>query len=271
LGDLLVGRSRLHNTLAAGVVTTVIAGLFMLAMGFDPVLRTLPPKVGAEFRGLPATPAKPVAPSARVAVSAPVATERAPVSVASEPVPVKVTAVPMAVPMPIARPARPDDVVVPRSRPQQSAGRADGYRQSGSQVERNARNERRHLDAALSGRSGANAYALIREARRHIGTNPTSRARLWCARFMNYVLRRSGYSGTGSDMAMSFAHYGRRVSGPRVGAIAVLRRRGGGHVGIITAVPGRGRIKLISGNDGRRVRERVRSTRAVIAYVMPRR
>jgi uncharacterized protein (TIGR02594 family) len=72
-------------------------------------------------------------------------------------------------------------------------------------------------------------------------------------------------------MAMSFAHYGRRVSGPRVGAIAVLRRRGGGHVGIITAVPGRGRIKLISGNDGRRVRERVRSTRAVIAYVMPRR
>jgi uncharacterized protein (TIGR02594 family) len=109
---------------------------------------------------------------------------------------------------------------------------------------------------------------LIVEARRHLGTNPTTRARLWCARFMNLVLQRTGYRGTGSDLAMSFAKYGHQISRPRVGAIAVMRRKGGGHVGIVTAVPGKGRIVLLSGNDGRR-RERVRSTRNVVAYVMP--
>ena len=73
------------------------------------------------------------------------------------------------------------------------------------------------------------------EARRYIGGNPTGRGSLWCARFMNMVLQRTGHHGTGSDMASSFASYGQRVSGPQVGAIAVMGRRGGGHVGIITA------------------------------------
>ena len=50
------------------------------------------------------------------------------------------------------------------------------------------------------------------------------------------VLQHSGYRGTGSDMASSFASYGQRVSGPQVGAIAVMGRRGGGHVGIITGI-----------------------------------
>jgi uncharacterized protein (TIGR02594 family) len=268
LGGLLDDHRGFRNALAAGVVTTAIAGL-MLTAQFDPVIRTFPPHLGAKFQELPVTPAKPV--SAAVATERRPVTipERAPESVASEQAPVRITAAPMSVPMPIARPARPEDVAEHAT---QQPPRTGSYRQSHGQVARNARNERRLRDAAAnSGRYGASAYALIVEARRHIGTNPTSRARLWCARFMNYVLRRSGYRGTGSDMAMSFAHYGRRVSGPRVGAIAVLSRRGGGHVGIVTGVPGKGRIRLISGNDGRSVRERVRSTRSVIAYVMPRR
>ena len=45
----------------------------------------------------------------------------------------------------------------------------------------------------------------VSEARRWIGTNPTDRNSLWCARFMNFVLERSGYQGTGSDAAKSFA------------------------------------------------------------------
>jgi len=65
---------------------------------------------------------------------------------------------------------------------------------------------------------------IVTEARRWIGTNPTSRDRLWCARFMNFVLQRIGYRGTGSDMASSFASYGHRLWGPRVGAIAVMTR-----------------------------------------------
>ena len=66
---------------------------------------------------------------------------------------------------------------------------------------------------------------VVAEARRYLGGNPTGRGSLWCARFMNMVLQQSGYRGTGSDMANSFASYGQRVSGPQVGAIAVMSAR----------------------------------------------
>src|SRR5260370_35350907 len=87
---------------------------------------------------------------------------------------------------------------------------------------------------------GFGSSSLVAEARRFIGGNPTSRASLWCARFMNMVLQREGYHGTGSDMARSFASYGQRVSDPQVGAIAVMGRRGGGHVGILSGIGARG-------------------------------
>src|SRR5579863_276947 len=93
---------------------------------------------------------------------------------------------------------------------------------------------------------------LVSEARRYLGSNPTSRASLWCARFMNLVLQRTGHRGTGSDMASSFASYGQRISGPQVGAIAVMGRRGGGHVGIITGIDANGNPIMISGNHGNR-------------------
>ncbi len=117
---------------------------------------------------------------------------------------------------------------------------------------------------------GANSSNVVAEARRYLGGNPTGRGSLWCARFMNMVLERSGYRGTGSDMANSFAHYGQRVSGPQVGAIAVMERgRGGGHVGIITGIDASGNPIMISGNNGNRVREAPISRGRIYAYVMP--
>jgi uncharacterized protein (TIGR02594 family) len=110
---------------------------------------------------------------------------------------------------------------------------------------------------------------IVAEARRYIGGNPTGRSRLWCARFMNMVLKRSGHRGTGSDMASSFAHYGRRVSGPQVGAIAVMSRRGGGHVGVVSGIDRRGNPIVVSGNHGRRVAESVYPRSRVYAYVVP--
>ena len=108
------------------------------------------------------------------------------------------------------------------------------------------------------------------EARRYIGGNPTGRRSLWCARFMNFVLRRSGHRETGSDMASSFARYGRRVHGPQVGAIAVMSRgRGGGHVGVVSGVDHRGNPIVVSGNHGNRVAEAVYPRGRVYAYVMP--
>ncbi len=121
--------------------------------------------------------------------------------------------------------------------------------------------------AATSG--GFGSSNLVAEARRYIGGNPTSRSSLWCARFMNMVLQREGYRGTGSDMARSFASYGQRVSGPQVGAIAVMGRRGGGHVGIISGIDAQGNPIMISGNNGNRVREAPVSRGRIYAYVMP--
>ena len=112
--------------------------------------------------------------------------------------------------------------------------------------------------------------ALVTEARKYIGTNPTARDRLWCATFMNFVLAKVGYSGTGSDAAKSFASYGQRISEPKVGAIAVLTRgRRGGHVGIVTGLDAGGNPIIISGNHGHRVGEAAYSRNRVIAYVMP--
>jgi uncharacterized protein (TIGR02594 family) len=111
---------------------------------------------------------------------------------------------------------------------------------------------------------------VVAEARRYLGGNPTGRGSLWCARFMNMVLQHSGYRGTGSDMANSFASYGQRISGPRVGAIAVMGRgRHGGHVGIITGIDASGNPIMISGNNGNRVREAPISRGRIYAYVMP--
>ena len=123
--------------------------------------------------------------------------------------------------------------------------------------------------ASSAASSGISGSSLISEARRYLGGNPTGRGSLWCARFMNMVLQHTGHHGTGSDMANSFAHYGQRISGPQVGAIAVMGRRGGGHVGIITGIDAQGNPIMISGNNGNRVREAPISRGRIYAYVMP--
>ena len=112
--------------------------------------------------------------------------------------------------------------------------------------------------------------ALVVEARKYLGTNPTDRKRLWCATFMNFILAKLGYSGTNSDAARSFAYYGKRIAKPEVGAIAVLTRgKRGGHVGVVTGVDPHGNPIIISGNHNRRVGEGVYPRSRVIAYVMP--
>jgi uncharacterized protein (TIGR02594 family) len=111
---------------------------------------------------------------------------------------------------------------------------------------------------------------LVDQARRYVGSNPTGRSRLWCARFLNMVLERSGRSGTGSDMASSFSSFGNRVSGPQIGAIAVMSRgKRGGHVGIVSGIDESGNPIIISGNHNGRVAEATYSRGRVYAYVMP--
>jgi len=131
---------------------------------------------------------------------------------------------------------------------------------------------------------GKNAYGssqgsgsdVVSEARRYIGTNPTGWASVWCGRFMNLVLERTGRRGTGSNLARSFANYGSRVGGPQVGAIAVMGRSGraaggsaGGHVGVVSGIDPNGNPIIISGNHGHTVAEAVYPRGRIFAYVMP--
>ena len=110
--------------------------------------------------------------------------------------------------------------------------------------------------------------SLVSEARSYIGTNPTGRRNLWCGAFMDLVLKKTGHAG-GGNLASAYAHYGTRISGPQVGAIAVMARRGGGHVGVVSGIDANGNPIIISGNHNHTTAEAVYPRGRIYAYVVP--
>ena len=128
---------------------------------------------------------------------------------------------------------------------------------------------------ANSALGGFTSNSLVSEARKYIGTNPTGRGSLWCGAFMDMVLKKTGHAG-GGNLASAYARYGTRVSGPQVGAIAVMGRNGGGHVGVVTGIDPNGNPIVLSGNTWNRstggrhtVAEQVYPRGRIYAYVMP--
>src|SRR5262245_45211486 len=122
-----------------------------------------------------------------------------------------------------------------------------------------------HANSAFG---GATSNGLVTEARKYIGTNPTGRASLWCGAFMDLILKRTGHAG-GGNLAKAYASYGTPVSGPQVGAIAVMGRRGGGHVGVVSGVDPNGNPIIVSGNHNHTVAESVYPASRINAYVLP--
>jgi uncharacterized protein (TIGR02594 family) len=122
-----------------------------------------------------------------------------------------------------------------------------------------------HADSAYR---GFTSNALVAEARKYLGTHPTGRRSLWCGAFMDMVLRRTGHRG-GGNLALGYEHYGTRVSGPQVGAIAVMGRRGGGHVGVVSGIDANGNPIIVSGNHNHTVAESVYPRGRIAAYVVP--
>ncbi len=133
---------------------------------------------------------------------------------------------------------------------------------------------RSRTDAAEAAAQVPGAAGVLLEALRWRGRTarqlglPTQ---LWCADFMNFVLRRAGGKGTQSRAARSYLQYGKKLDGPRVGAIAILTRKGpqSGHVGVVRGTDGQGNPILVSGNHGPTVMQSVYPKARVIAYVMP--
>jgi uncharacterized protein (TIGR02594 family) len=103
-------------------------------------------------------------------------------------------------------------------------------------------------DGVRGSSRGSHAVAL---AERYLGTNPTKMRRLWCANFIGMIEKKAGRSGSGSNFARSYASYGKGVSRKdvRPGDIAVMARKGGGHVGYFVGWAPNGKAILISGNS----------------------
>jgi len=133
---------------------------------------------------------------------------------------------------------------------------------------------RSRTDAIEAAAQVPGAAMLLLEALRWRGRSANQiglPTKLWCADFMNFVLRRAGGKGTQSRAARSFLQYGKKLDGPRVGAIAILYRKGpnNGHVGVVRGTDGQGNPIIVSGNHGNTVRQAVYSKSRVLAYVMP--
>jgi len=123
------------------------------------------------------------------------------------------------------------------------------------------RGRRTHTGDAFG---GLTTNSLVSEARSYLGTNPTGRGRQWCGAFLDMVLKKTGHAG-GGNLAIAYARYGTRVSGPQVGAIAVMNH----HVGVVSGVDPNGNPIIVSGNHNRTVAESVYPRSRIAAYVMP--
>lgn len=110
---------------------------------------------------------------------------------------------------------------------------------------------------------------LAERARAYVGQTAAEvgvRRSLWCAAFVNKITG----GGTGSDLARSWLSKPRVA--PAVGAIAVLSRGRGGHVGVVSGFDGHGNPIIISGNHAgprgaRRVGIGTYPRARVLAYV----
>lgn len=84
---------------------------------------------------------------------------------------------------------------------------------------------------------------------------------LWCADFINKLT----HSGT-DRTAKSYLHRGTPAPKGCTNCVAVLTRRGGGHVGIVKSYDSRGNPILISGNHGNRVAVSMYPSSRVLGY-----
>jgi uncharacterized protein (TIGR02594 family) len=77
----------------------------------------------------------------------------------------------------------------------------------------------------------------------------------WCGAFVNWNLNQVGIPGVKkASWALSWRGYGQKLSQPAYGSIATKTRNGGGHVGFVAGITSNGRIVLLGGNQGDKVK-----------------
>lgn len=101
----------------------------------------------------------------------------------------------------------------------------------------------------------------------------TVRAANWCAAFVSYCFKKTGQSplsGFDGMRAKTYADkYGKEVSRPVYGAIAIVKRGGAGHIGFVVGYNKKtGTITMLGGNQNNSVNIK-KERRKLIAYKVP--
>ena len=90
----------------------------------------------------------------------------------------------------------------------------------------------------------------------------------WCAAFVGAMLQRAGVRPSGSLLARSYMNWGKKLSTPVPGCIAVFQRGSGGLVGFYVSGTG-SKITLLGGNQNDMVSIGTRSNAGLIGYRWP--
>jgi uncharacterized protein (TIGR02594 family) len=98
----------------------------------------------------------------------------------------------------------------------------------------------------------------------------------WCASFVNWVLKESGYEGAGSAWSHDWKKWGDGLSKPAVGSVAFIdwgkvnpKKNGKGHVGFLVGKTSKNRIVLLGGNQSDQVRYTAFKESQIQAYRVP--
>ena len=132
---------------------------------------------------------------------------------------------------------------------QRIAQRPGHWRRTRLRIHRRIVRTIRKAQNSFSPVSNASSSNLVKVALQYVGYRKFTRMQgNWCRDATNSWLRSAGYRTDSSRLALEAVHLGPRLRAPQPGALGVMGRRGGGHVGVIVAV-WRNIVEMVSGNS----------------------
>jgi len=92
----------------------------------------------------------------------------------------------------------------------------------------------------------------------------------WCGVYVAAVMHEVGYSRPRYYMrAKAWLDWGVKIPEPVYGCVAILDRKGGGHVGFVVGMDDTGRLQILGGNQDNEVNIRSFGLNRVLGYRVP--
>jgi uncharacterized protein (TIGR02594 family) len=107
-------------------------------------------------------------------------------------------------------------------------------------------------EAEIAGKQANPEILKYFKASKFWGTDDSGGSNAWCASFVAWVMKEGGYDAVASAFrAKSWSNFGKKISAPIYGSIAVKTRRGGGHVAFVVGQSKDGKyLFMLGGNQG---------------------